>query len=47
MPDDPIVPTRGGFRHGFETIDRLIVDVMLAHTPSGMSEAELRYNRQA
>ena len=28
-------------------IDRLIIDLMLAHRPSGMSEAEFRYNRQA
>jgi len=26
-------------------IDRFIIDLMLAHTPSGMSETELRYNR--
>lgn len=28
-------------------IDRLIIDLMLAHTPSGMSETELIYNRAA
>lgn len=28
-------------------IDRLIIDLMLAHTPSGMSHTELVYNRQA
>ncbi|MBV9841541.1 MAG: integrase arm-type DNA-binding domain-containing protein [Sphingomonadaceae bacterium] len=28
-------------------IDRLIIDLMLAHQPKGMSETELRYNRQA
>ena len=28
-------------------IDRLIIDLMLAHTPSGMSHSELVYNRQA
>lgn len=28
-------------------IDRLIIDLMLAHQPSGMSSAEFRYNRQA
>lgn len=28
-------------------IDRLIIDLMLAHTPSGMSESELIYNRAA
>jgi len=28
-------------------IDRLIIDLMLAHRPSGMSAAEFRYNRQA
>jgi integrase len=28
-------------------IDRLIIDLMLAHTPSGMSEAERLYNRAA
>lgn len=28
-------------------IERLIVDLMLAHTPAGMSETELRYNRAA
>lgn len=28
-------------------IDRLIVDLMLAHQPAGMSATELRYNRQA
>ena len=27
--------------------DRLVVDLMLAHTPKGMSSAELRYNRAA
>ena len=34
-------------RHGDEAllIDRLIVDLMLAHRPSGMSESEFRYNR--
>ena len=26
-------------------IDRLIIDLMLAHVPSGMSETEFRYNR--
>jgi hypothetical protein len=25
--------------------DRLIIDLMLAHTPAGMSATELRYNR--
>ena len=28
-------------------VDRLIIDLMLAHTPSGMSETELIYNRAA
>ena len=28
-------------------IDRLIIDLMLAHIPAGMSATELRYNRQA
>ncbi|TFI59817.1 DUF4102 domain-containing protein [Sphingomonas parva] len=28
-------------------IDRLIIDLMLAHRPSGMSSAEFRYNRSA
>ena len=28
-------------------IDRLVIDLMLAHTPVGMSAAELRYNRHA
>ena len=28
-------------------IDRLIIDLMLAHQPRGMSAAEFRYNRQA
>lgn len=28
-------------------IDRLIIDMMLAHRPTGMSEAEFRYNRNA
>lgn len=28
-------------------IDRLIIDLMLAHRPSGMSESEFRYNRSA
>lgn len=28
-------------------IDRLIIDLMLAHTPTGMSHSELVYNRQA
>lgn len=28
-------------------IDRLIIDLMLAHQPSGMSTTEFRYNRQA
>lgn len=28
-------------------IDRLIIDLMLAHTPAGLSEAELIYNRAA
>lgn len=28
-------------------VDRLIIDLMLAHTPSGMSESELIYNRAA
>jgi integrase len=28
-------------------IDRLVIDLMLAHTPSGMSHSELVYNRQA
>lgn len=28
-------------------LDRLIIDLMLAHTPSGMSETELIYNRAA
>lgn len=28
-------------------IDRLIIDLMLAHRPTGMSEAEFRYNRNA
>ena len=27
--------------------DRLVIDLMLAHTPKGMSSAELRYNRAA
>ena len=27
--------------------DRLIIDLMLAHTPKGMSATELRYNRAA
>lgn len=27
--------------------DRFIVDLMLAHTPKGMSASELRYNRAA
>lgn len=26
-------------------IDRLIIDLMLAHVPTGMSETEFRYNR--
>ena len=29
------------------SIDRLIIDLMLAHRPVGMSAAEFRYNRQA
>jgi len=29
------------------SIDRLIIDLMLAHRPTGMSEAEFRYNRHA
>lgn len=28
-------------------VDRLVIDLMLAHTPSGMSASELRYNRSA
>ncbi len=28
-------------------VDRLVIDLMLAHTPSGMSHSELIYNRQA
>lgn len=28
-------------------IDRLVIDLMLAHTPSGMSHTELIYNRNA
>ena len=28
-------------------VDRMIVDLMLAHTPAGMSASELRYNRAA
>ncbi len=28
-------------------IDRLIIDMMLAHRPLGMSETEFRYNRHA
>ncbi len=28
-------------------VDRLIIDLMLAHTPSGMSATELIYNRSA
>ena len=28
-------------------IDRLIIDLMLAHRPTGMSETEFRYNRNA
>lgn len=27
--------------------DRMIIDLMLAHTPKGMSASELRYNRAA
>lgn len=27
--------------------DRMVIDLMLAHTPKGMSSAELRYNRAA
>lgn len=27
--------------------DRMIVDLMLAHSPKGMSASELRYNRAA
>ncbi len=35
--------------HGADrlVIDRLIIDMMLAHRPSGMSETEFRYNRHA
>ena len=29
------------------SIDRLIIDLMLAHRPTGMSAAEFRYNRAA